>query len=138
MSDCIFCKIAAGQIGSFKVYEDDHVLAFLDIGPIRDGHTLLIPKHHCSRLEDCPPQALEPLMARLAQLAGAVQQAMDADGYNILCNSGRAAGQIVEHLHFHIIPRKTGDGVFKHWPSFQYPEGRALQVAEKIRQKLKK
>lgn len=138
MSDCIFCRIAEGRIPCFKVFEDDQVLAFLDIGPIQDGHTLVIPKHHCSRLDGCPPQVLEALMIRLSRIAGAVREAMGAEGYNILCNNGRAAGQLVEHLHFHVIPRNTGDGVFKQWPSFQYAEGKAEQVAEKIRQKLKK
>lgn len=138
MSDCIFCRIADGRIPCFKVFEDDQVLAFLDIGPIQDGHTLVIPKHHCSRLDECPPQVLENLMVRLAWIAGAVREAMGAEGYNILCNNGRAAGQLVEHLHFHVIPRNTGDGVFKQWPSFQYPEGKAQQIVEKIRQKLEK
>ncbi len=138
MDECVFCRIAAGQIPSAKVFENEDVLAFLDIGPVSDGHTLVIPKRHYSRLDECPASTLLSLAAALSRTAGAVQKAMNADGYNVLCNNGRAAGQIVEHLHFHIIPRKTGDGLFRNWPSYSYPEGKAAQIAEQVRRMLEK
>lgn len=138
MNDCIFCRIAAGKIPSSQVFQTEDTLAFLDIAPIAEGHTLLIPKQHCSRLEECPVQVLERLAFVLPRVAAAVQKAMGADGYNVLCNNGRSAGQVVEHLHFHIIPRKMGDGIFHRWPSFQYPEGKADLLAAKIRQELQK
>ncbi len=131
--DCIFCKITAGQIPAVKVYEDSDVLAFLDIGPISDGHTLVIPKQHCESLHECPPELLNQLVSHLGKIAKAVQAAVDSDGYNLLCNNGRAAGQLVNHLHFHIIPRNTGDGVFRRWPSYKYPEGKAEKIAAKIK-----
>ncbi|OHB59474.1 MAG: hypothetical protein A2173_10030 [Planctomycetes bacterium RBG_13_44_8b] len=134
--DCIFCKIAAGAIPCTRIYEDESVLAFLDIGPVSDGHTLVITKEHCEKMDNCSPQLLSAVAAVLPKIAAAVSAATDADGYNILCNNGRAAGQLVEHLHFHVIPRKTGDGVFNRWPSFTYPKGRAEELAEKIRAKL--
>jgi histidine triad (HIT) family protein len=110
--DCIFCKIVAGQIPSVKIYEDDDVLAFLDIGPLSDGHTLLIPKKHYAKIHECPAELMAKVGAVLPKVAGAVFGAMGSEGYNVLCNNGRASGQLVEHIHFHIIPRNTGDGVF--------------------------
>jgi len=134
--ECVFCGIVAGRIPSTKIYEDDVVFAFLDIGPISDGHTLVIPKEHFEKLHDCPAEVLGWVGSRLGRLSKAVVVAMDADGYNILCNTGTAAGQLVEHLHFHIIPRKNGDGVFSRWPSYKYEQGRIEAIAEKIRRNL--
>ena len=135
-SDCIFCKIVAGQIPATKIYEDEVVLAFLDIGPVSDGHTLVVPKQHFERLHEYPPQFLGEVALRLGKLAKAVAAAMKSDGYNVLCNNGKAAGQLVEHLHFHIIPRRTGDGVFEHWPSYKYKQGRIEAIAAEIRKNL--
>jgi len=133
---CIFCKIVAGDIPVTKVYEDEDILSFLDIGPLSDGHTLIIPKEHYERLHDCPPEILGKIGSRLGRLAGAIAEAMGADGYNLLCNNGRAAGQLVNHLHFHIVPRSTGDGVFDRWPTRKYKEGKIEQIADKIRKNL--
>ena len=135
-SDCIFCKIAAGQIPCIRIFESDTVLAFLDIGPVSDGHTLMIPKTHIEQLDSCPQQLLAQITASLPRLAQAVISAVDAPAYNILLNNGSAAGQLVKHLHFHIIPRKPGDGVFDRWPAYAYPAGKAEAIAGKIRQKL--
>jgi histidine triad (HIT) family protein len=121
-----------GQIPVTKIYEDDVVLSFLDIGPISDGHTLVIPKQHFEKLHDCPTKLLSEVGSRLGKIAKAVVDAMDSDGYNILCNNGRAAGQLVEHVHFHIIPRNTGDGVFDRWPAYKYQKGQIEQIANKI------
>ena len=128
--------MVAGEIPVAKVYEDESVLAFLDIGPISDGHTLVIPKQHCAAIHECAPEILTAVTLRLGRVAGAVAVATEADGYNVLCNSGTAAGQIVEHLHFHVIPRREGDGVFTQWPSFKYEEGRISELAAKIRRHL--
>lgn len=136
MDGCVFCRMVAGEIPTARVYEDDEVLAFLDIGPISDGHTLVIPKRHCTRVHECDPQVVSAVAARLGRIAAAVVAAMDADGYNVLANNGSAAGQVVDHLHFHIIPRKAGDGVLKGWPSYKYQEGRIEEIAAKIRGKL--
>ncbi len=134
--DCLFCKMVAGQIPVTKIYEDDDVLAFLDIGPISDGHTLVIPKQHFEKLHDCPPELLGRVVERLGKIAEAVADAMNTDSYNVLCNNGRAAGQLVEHLHFHIIARKTGDGLLNRWPAYRYEQGRIEGIAEEIRKKL--
>lgn len=135
-NDCVFCKIVAGQIPVTKIYEDEVVFAFLDIGPISDGHTLVIPKQHFERLHDCPAELLSNFASHLGQIAKAVAAAMNSDGYNVLCNNGRAAGQLIDHLHFHIIPRNTGDGLFNRWPSYKYDAGRIEQIAAKIRENL--
>jgi histidine triad (HIT) family protein len=134
--DCIFCKIIAGQIPATKIYEDQVVISFLDIGPISDGHTLVIPKQHFEKLHECPAELLGQVSLRLGKIAQAVVRATECDGYNVLCNNGRAAGQIVEHLHFHIIPRRTGDGVFNRWPAYKYPQGKIEAIAEQIRKNL--
>ena len=131
--NCLFCKMVAGQIPVTKIYEDEAVLAFLDIGPISDGHTLVIPKQHFEKLHDCPAELLGRVASSLGRIAGAVAAAMNSDGYNLLCNNGGAAGQVIEHLHFHIIPRNTGDGVFDRWPSYKYEDGKIEEIAAEIR-----
>jgi len=137
MDGCVFCRMVAGEIPVTKVYEDEAVLAFLDIGPISDGHTLVIPKQHCVRIHECAPGVLAGVASRLGKIAEAVMTAMKSDGYNVLSNNGLAAGQVVDHLHFHVIPRKTGDGVLTHWPSYRYKAGQIEKLAEKIRESLK-
>jgi len=130
--ECIFCRIVAGEIPCHKVYEDDHVLAFLDIGPVSNGHTLVVPKVHCESLDTCATAVLGRVMDVLGRIAKAILAATNAQGYNILCNNGRAAGQLVDHVHFHIIPRNSGDGVFDRWPKFQYAPGVAEAMAASI------
>ncbi len=136
MDGCVFCKMVAGEIPVTRVYEDEAVLAFLDIGPISDGHTLVVPKQHCTRIHECDPDVLAEVASRLGRIAAAIATAMDADGYNVLSNNGAAAGQVVEHLHFHIIPRHVGDGVFTEWPSYRYRKGQMEEIAAKIRRNL--
>ena len=135
-NDCIFCKIVDGQIPSIKVYEDDAVVAFLDIGPLSDGHTLVIPKAHYDRFDQCPPEVAAAIAAVATKVAKAVASSMNCDGYNVLCNNGLAAGQLVDHVHFHIIPRNDGDGVFNSWPAHSYEQGRAEAIAAKILEKM--
>jgi histidine triad (HIT) family protein len=136
VSGCLFCKMVAGQIPVAKIYEDDVVLSFLDIGPISDGHALVIPKQHFEKLHDCPAELLGKVVLRLGKIAAAVMGAMNSDGYNVLCNNGRAAGQLIEHLHFHIIPRSSGDGVFDRWPAYKYEKEEIERIALKIRENL--
>jgi histidine triad (HIT) family protein len=137
MEGCVFCKMVAGEIPVATVYEDEAVFAFLDIGPISDGHTLVIPRQHCTRIHEGAPDILAEVAARLGKIAQAVMIATEADGYNVLSNNGPAAGQVVDHLHFHIIPRKTGDRVFTEWPSYRYKPGKIETLALKIRELLK-
>ena len=106
---CIFCSIAAGEIPSFKIYEDELVLAYLDINPFTRGHTLVIPKQHVAGLLDADDALLGEIMKRVKRVAAHLKAALSCDGFNILQNNGEAAGQTVYHLHFHIIPRYAGE-----------------------------
>lgn len=138
MGDCIFCKIVSGQVPSETLYEDEHVKAFLDIGPLSEGHTLVIPKTHVEQMDQASPEIARQIAGVLPILAAAVREATGADGYNILNNNGRVSGQAVDHMHFHIIPRRRGDGLFPNWPAGGYEPGQARQIAEKIRKMIKK
>jgi len=135
-SDCIFCKIVAGETPAACVYEDNVVLAFLDIGPVNKGHTLIIPKVHFEQVDQCPAQILSAMAAQMGRIAKAVVGATGCDGYNILCNNGRVAGQLVDHVHFHIIPRFEGDGCLKGWPAKEYAEGEIDEMLREIQKKL--
>ena len=108
---CVFCKIVAGEIPSEKVYEDDHVLAFMDINPTSRGHTLVIPKDHSESLTSTSVDTLKNVVTVLPKLAGAVVEATRAEGFNVLQSNGPCAGQVVPHVHFHIVPRNEGDGI---------------------------
>ena len=136
VQDCIFCKIITGQISCTKIYENDFVLAFMDVGPVSEGHVLVVFKEHTCSVDQTDPLAMAEIAKVLPKLAGSVKNAMGADGYNVLCNNGASAGQVVEHMHFHIIPRKENDGVFNQWPSFQYAEGKAKEIDDKIRENI--
>lgn len=104
-NDCIFCAIALGEIPSFKIYEDDLVLAYLDINPFTEGHTLVIPKVHSTGLLDTDDRLLGEIIVRVKRVAAHLKEALPCDGFNILQNNGEAAGQTVKHVHFHIVPR---------------------------------
>jgi len=135
-SDCIFCKIVSGQIPALRVYEDDHCLAFLDIGPLAQGHTLVIPKEHFEELTDMPAEQVAAIARQLPRLAKAVIEAVSAEGINVLVNQGKVAGQDVPHVHWHIIPRVAEDGLGYRWNASQYPQGQAVQVQHRITQAL--
>ena len=108
-NDCIFCAIAEGEIPSFKVYEDELVLAYLDINPFSKGHTLVIPKKHSAGLLDTDDETLAIIIARVKKVASHLKEKLGCDGFNIVQNNGEAAGQTVRHVHFHIVPRWNGD-----------------------------
>ena len=130
--DCIFCKIVQGRIPCYKLFENDAALAFLDIGPLSEGHTLVIPKAHHERLEDLPAELAGELVRLVQWLAPAVTAAVGAPGYNLLNNNHPCAGQLVKHVHLHLIPRRPDDAVFTQWPARTYPTGRAQQLAHAI------
>jgi histidine triad (HIT) family protein len=117
MADCIFCKIISGQIPCTKVYEDEVCLAFMDIGPIAPGHTLIVPKKHYEAITEMPADEVAALFRPVSALAAAVQSALEAPGLNVLQNNGRVAGQAVDHLHIHLIPRRADDGLGYRWPA---------------------
>lgn len=114
-NNCVFCAIVEGEIPSFKVYEDDLLLAYLDINPVSKGHTLVIPKVHTECLLDTPDETLAAVIARVKKVAAHIKEVLGCGGFNIVQNNGETAGQTVHHVHFHIVPRYEGDDplVFK-------------------------
>ncbi len=135
-TDCIFCKIVAGDIPALKVWESDDALAFLDVGPLADGHTLLIPKQHYRDIRDTPVEVLASLTRQLPQIADAVLRATGVTGLNVLQNTGASSGQAVFHLHFHLIPRVASDGLGFRWNAGQYEKGRAEAMQSRIRDEI--
>ena len=130
--DSIFTKIVKGEIPCHRVFENERILAFLDITPLSEGHTLVIPKQQVERLEDLPPEETAELARQLGAIAKRVVAATGAEGYNILQNNGRVAGQEVPHVHFHIIPRRAGDGLGYRWNAKPADHGALAELAQRI------
>ena len=132
MAETVFSKIIAGEIPCFRVYEDQHVLAFLDINPLSRGHTLVIPKEPAETLDQLSDEAAAAIGRVLPRLSRAVLRATGATAYNILQNNGRMAHQAVMHVHFHIIPKYAdGSGLGIGWPArtLTQEDGRQLAAA---------
>lgn len=136
MADCIFCMIIDGKIPAAKIYEDETVLAFLDINPVIPGHSLVVPKQHCSSIWSAPEEVLAACGRGIKKVSKAVLDGMNAEGLNVLQNNGEVAGQEIEHLHFHLIPRHRKDGFKVPWPAQPYPEGALESTLEKIKASL--
>ena len=113
--DCIFCKILRGEIPCFKVYEDDDVLAFMDVNPIAPGHALVIPKHHSKDILETPGEWVGKAFAGAGRVARAVQKTCNPEGINILQANGPGAKQSVFHLHVHVVPRSADAGLTMNW-----------------------
>ena len=121
--NCIFCKIAAGEIPSQTVYEDDDFRAILDLGPATDGHTLILPKDHAANLFELPEDIAAKLTPLAAKLGKQLVDKLGADGLNVIQNNGEVAGQTVMHYHLHLIPRYKNDGQHMLWePHESTPE----------------
>jgi len=118
-SNCIFCQIVQGVIPAHKVYEDEFTIAFLDKAPVQRGHVLVIPKDHYERLEEVDIDDLETLIATVQKVGRAVMKLPDVIAYNVRLNNGPGAGQIVDHVHFHVIPRYANDGLVD-WEGKEY------------------
>lgn len=133
--DCIFCKIVSGEIPSYKIFENESTLAFLDIGPVNYGHTLVIPKKHFQNLEIIDEKTLSSVISTVKVIGRAIKNGLGVTGYNVNLNNDQVAGQIVPHLHFHVIPRTEGDGL-ELWPQGKYGEIEAEEAADKIKSAL--
>lgn len=137
--DCIFCKIINGELPSAKVYEDEHVYAFLDISQVAEGHTLVIPKVHTRNIYDTPGEVAKELFARVPAIANAIKESYEPIGMNILNNNEKAANQAVFHLHFHLIPKyEKGEGFSANWEIHdgEYTQEDLQQIASKISEKI--
>lgn len=134
MSDCLFCKIINGDIPSTKVYEDDHVYAFMDIMPVAKGHTLIIPKQHCQDLFEMPEEVAGNLYKAAPKVANAIKAAFNPVGLNTINNNGAAAGQTVFHFHLHLIPRyNEEEGLNVQWESKKVDISEVIAHGEQIK-----
>ena len=136
MDNCIFCKIAAGEISSATVYEDDDFRAILDLGPAAKGHTLVIPKSHSDNLLSVEPDTAAKALKVISKTANAIKEALGCDGINVVQNNGEAAGQTVMHLHFHIIPRYKNDSVNIGWQPMKPSNEELAATADLIKEKM--
>ncbi len=135
MSDCIFCRIVAGQLPAARILETPEVLAFLDIAPVNYGHTLVIPKVHYPNLLELPDELWTEMGRVSRRVAQALRSALYAQGFNIDMNNFEAAGQAVFHAHIHVIPRYFSDGL-KLFPQESYKPGDLEKTAAQLRQAL--
>ncbi len=131
--DCIFCKIVAGAVPCFKLFEDRDTLAFMDINPVHDGHCLVIPKAHYPTIFDIAPEAFAAAARTAVKLAGAVNRAVTPDGLNLIQSNGKGAAQSVGHFHIHVLPRRLGDGLLVNWPLKPGDMAHIAEIAERIR-----
>jgi histidine triad (HIT) family protein len=132
--NCIFCKIVAGEIPSFKLYEDAETLAFMDINPVHDGHCLVIPKAHSPNVMEIRPENFAAAACIAAKVAKAVNAAVSCDGINLMQANGEGAGQSVGHVHLHIIPRRKADGLLFNWEPKPGERGHIASLAARIRE----
>ena len=130
--DCIFCKIIKGEIPCDKIYEDANTIAFLDINPVNKGHTLVVPKKHFETIFDTSNDTLAELTKAVKIVSSAVLDGAEADGINLGVNNLKAAGQLVPHVHFHVIPRFNGDGL-RHWPGKKLSDSEMKDISKKIK-----
>ncbi len=114
MTDCIFCKIAAAAATAAMVYEDEQTLAFMDIFPVTDGHTLVVTRQHFTNIFEATPEALQPVAATAKRVAHAIEQVLHPDGLMVFQLNGAAAGQTVFHYHMHLMPRAHGEPLVLH------------------------
>ena len=136
MSDCVFCRIVAGQIPSTRVYEDELTVAFMDIGQVNPGHVLVAVKPHAESLyalDDAQAAAVQRAAARVAR---AIRDAFSPQGLSVYQANGKAAGQTVFHYHVHLVPRYEGDGMALSWPVKNPPREKLEEHAARIRGKL--
>jgi histidine triad (HIT) family protein len=137
MTDCIFCKLVAGQIPSTRVYEDEHTLAFMDLGHVNPGHTLVAVKKHAANLFELDEAQAEAVARACRKVGQAIRAAFEPEGMSVYQANGKAAGQTVFHYHVHLLPRHAGDGMELTWPAKTPPREKLAEYAEKIKQKLR-
>jgi histidine triad (HIT) family protein len=138
MQDCIFCKIVKNEIPSKKVYEDGDIIAFLDINPANKGHTLVASKEHYEDIYSVDEDLLKKMISVVKMLAEKIKNSMNCDGINVIQNNGKHAGQLVNHIHFHIIPRFPGDKVLITYQRMQLSEEEFSDAQKKLSEEKKK
>ena len=136
MSDCIFCKIAAGEIPSATIFENEDVRVILDIAPAAKGHAILLVKEHAANIFELDSALAARVFAVVPKVARAIKEELGCDGMNILQNNGPEAGQTVFHLHIHFIPRWKDDTVKITWKQGSYEDGEAAALADRIKKRM--
>ncbi len=136
MSDCVFCKIVAGQIPSTRVFEDEHTLAFMDLGQVNPGHVLVAVKKHAPNLYELDEMQAAAVARACVRVSKAIQNAFKPEGLSVYQANGKAAGQTVFHYHVHLLPRHEGDGMELVWPVKNPPREALEGYAEKIRKQI--
>lgn len=134
--DCIFCGIVAGDIPSTDLYEDDQVLAFLDVNPVAEGHALVIPKAHHERVTDFDTETTAAVFDAARQIARALDASLEPDGFNLFQSNGEAAGQEVFHAHVHVVPRHEDDEIRFDFPRADLDEETASRVQSAVQAEL--
>lgn len=135
--ECIFCKIVRGEVPSKKIYEDEGNIAFLDINPASPGHVLVVPKKHFASMHDIDAPSMQKLSVAVKNVNDMIKEKLNAEATNIMVNNGRLAGQIVDHMHFHIIPRYKGDGIELHFPRYKTDENYFNEMQKKLTERKK-
>ena len=130
--DCLFCKIIRGEIPSRKVYEDKDSVAFLEKNPANPGHTLVMPKKHAENIFDADDELLGRVIVAAKVISKKIKESLNADGINVIQNNGRHAGQIVNHIHFHIIPRFANDTVIISYPKIKMEDKDFEEIQKKL------
>jgi len=136
VTDCVFCRIVAGQIPSTRVHEDEHTIAFMDIGQVNPGHVLVAVKKHAANLFDLDDAQAAAVARASAKVARAIRAAFEPEGLSVYQANGKAAGQTVFHYHVHLLPRHAGDGMELTWPVKSPPRATLEDYAARIRGKL--
>lgn len=134
-TNCLFCKITAGEIPCEKIYEDADTLVFMDIRPVNPGHMLVIPKAHHANIFEAPEELFAAMAKTSKRMAAAAASALGTSDMNITMNNGEHAGQVIFHAHIHVIPRFPGDG-HEQWHGKPYGDGELAATAEKIKKAL--
>ncbi len=135
--DCIFCKIVAGEIPCFKLYESNDTLAFMDINPANEGHALVIPKEHSADIHAVSDAAISSTVITAKKVAAGIEKTLTPDGMNLLQCNGPAAAQSVMHFHMHVLPRRQGDELKLNWGIEPGDMDAIGQLAERIRANMK-
>ena len=131
-ASCIFCRIVAGEIPAYTLHEDERVLAFLDVGPLSEGHALVVPKAHYETVDQMPDELAAACMRVVPRLSRAIVEATGVSAYNVLQNNGQLAHQAVGHVHFHIIPKTEDAGLGITWPAQSLDESHAATLQSRI------
>ena len=131
MENCIFCKIANGEIPSATLYEDEDFRVILDLGPASKGHALILPKAHAANIYELPDEAAGKAMILAKHMATRLRDGLHCDGFNIVQNNGEIAGQTVFHFHMHLIPRKAGDQAVPEWEHLSHSDDEMKEICDK-------